>query len=178
VSNATPLPLRAAFLDRDGVLNVDRGYVYQPSEFEWIPGAPQAIARLNQAGYRTIVVTNQSGIARGFYTPDHMFALHAWMAAQLRPHQAQIDAFYFCPHHPEATLPAYRMKCACRKPDSGMLSQAIADYSLDPAASFLIGDKESDCQAAAGVGVRSYLFEGADLLGLVERAIAETAQPK
>lgn len=166
-------PLRAAFLDRDGVLNVDRGYVYKASEFEWMGGAREAIALLNRTGYRTIVVTNQSGIGRGFYTEEHVYALHGWMAEQLQPIGARIDAFYFCPHHPEATVRAYRMTCACRKPQSGMLTRAIEEHGLDPSASFLIGDKESDCDAAAKAGVRGFRFAGTDLLAFVERTLGE-----
>jgi D-glycero-D-manno-heptose 1,7-bisphosphate phosphatase len=166
-------PRRAAFLDRDGVLNVDRGYVYRVSEFEWIRGAREAIALLNRAGYRTIVVTNQSGIARGLYTEEHVRALHVWMAEQLQPFDARIDAFYYCPHHPDGAIDDYRRTCACRKPASGMISRAIEEHVLDAASSFLIGDKDSDCEAAAKVGVRSFFFAGTDLLEFVKHALVK-----
>src|SRR5262249_43008423 len=101
----------AAFLDRDGVLNVDHGYVYRAQDFVWIPGAIKAIKRLNDAGFLVIVVTNQSGVARGLYHEDDIRMLHQWINEALRPEGAHIDAFYYCPHHPEGTVPGYAKVC-------------------------------------------------------------------
>ena len=134
----------AAFLDRDGVLNVDHGYVHAAEQLEWIAGAPQAVKLLNDAGYRVIVVTNQSGVARGFYDEAAVKAFHAHMQAELAAQGARIDAFYYCPHHPDGTVKELAVHCDCRKPGTGMLEQAAREWPIDIDASFLIGDKETD----------------------------------
>ena len=169
-------PRRAVFLDRDGVLNVDRGYVFKSRDFEWIAGAQEAIRYLNDAGYLTVVVTNQSGIARGYYTEQEFLALHRWIDEHLRESGARIDAVYFCPHLPGAALPKYRKQCECRKPRPGMLLQAIHELDIDPASSFLIGNKKNDCAAADAAAVACHLFSGSDLLNFV-RGIATVATP-
>lgn len=146
--------MRAAFLDRDGVLNVDHGYVSRAEDFEWLPGALSAMARLQQAGYQLVVVTNQSGIARGYYTEADFDALTGHMRAELRAQGITLAGVYSCPHHPEATLEAYRQDCDCRKPRPGMILRAARALGLDLASSCLFGDKPSDIVAgrAAGVG--------------------------
>lgn len=166
--------MRAAFLDRDGVLNVDRGFVHKPQDFEWIPGAQAAIRKLNNAGYLTVVVTNQSGIARGYYTETQFRALHRWMNVRLQETGAHIDAVYFCPHLPDADKPRYRSECNCRKPKPGMLLRAIRELDIDPAQSFLIGDRASDCTAARAAGVAAHLFSGSDLLHSVNQILSDT----
>ena len=145
---------RAALLDRDGVLNVDHGYVGRIADFEWLPGVPAALAQLQQAGYALVVVTNQSGIARGYYSEADFAALSAHMRAELAAQGVTLDAVYHCPHLPQAELAAYRQDCGCRKPRPGMITRAAAELGLDLAASCLFGDKPSDIQAgrAAGVG--------------------------
>jgi D-glycero-D-manno-heptose 1,7-bisphosphate phosphatase len=110
-----------AFLDRDGVLNVDHGYTFQPEALEWVANAPQAVRLLNEAGYLVIVVTNQSGVARGLYDEAAIQRLHAHMQERLNEQGAHIDAFYYCPHHPEGTVEAFSIHCTCRKPEAGML---------------------------------------------------------
>ena len=165
----------AAFLDRDGVINVDHGYVYQPHEFQWIAGAPEAIRYLNDSGYLTVVVTNQSGIARGYYTESEFWALQSWIDKCLHDFGAHIDVVYFCPHLPDAPLSMYRTDCKCRKPEPGMLLQAIDDFSIDPSSSFLIGDKASDCTAAAAASVDCHRFAGADLLNFVRRVVSASS---
>jgi D-glycero-D-manno-heptose 1,7-bisphosphate phosphatase len=153
----------AAFLDRDGVINLDRGYVWSPDQFEWTPGAIQAIRRLNEAGYLVIVVTNQSGVARGLYTEDAVRALSSWVDEELARHGAHIDGWYYCPHHSEFGEPPYKVDCDCRKPKPGMLLQAIQEHSIDPQRSFLIGDQERDLEAARQAGVKPHLFDGQNL---------------
>jgi D-glycero-D-manno-heptose 1,7-bisphosphate phosphatase len=145
---------RAAFIDRDGVLNEDHGYVSRAEDFHWLPGAVPALARLQAAGYALVVVTNQSGIARGLYTQADFEALTAHMREQLRAEGVTLDAVESCPHLPTATVPAYRMDCDCRKPKPGMILRAARALDLDLAASCLFGDKASDIAAgcAAGVG--------------------------
>jgi D-glycero-D-manno-heptose 1,7-bisphosphate phosphatase len=155
---------RAAFLDRDGVLNHDRGYVHKAEAFEWIDGAREAIALLRASGYLTVLVTNQSGIARGFYDEDALQRLQTHVQAELVRSGTKLDAWYFCPHLPDASKQAYRLECDCRKPKPGMLLRAANEHGLDLSESLLIGDKESDLQAATAAGVRGFLFPGGDLL--------------
>jgi D-glycero-D-manno-heptose 1,7-bisphosphate phosphatase len=156
---------RAAFIDRDGVLNKDRGYVSRAEDFHWLPGVVSALARLQAAGYALVVVTNQSGIARGFYTQADFEALTAHMREQLSVAGVTLDAVESCPHLPTATVPAYRMDCDCRKPKPGMILRAAKALELDLAASCLFGDKASDIAAgrAAGVG-RCWLIGDASSL--------------
>ena len=156
------------FLDRDGVVNADIGYLWRREDCVWIPGAPAAIRLFNERGRPVVVVTNQSGVARGYYTEQDVESLHRWMNAELNRQGARIDAFYFCPHHPDGAIPEYTRVCDCRKPQPGMLLQAMEDWRADPAKSVLIGDKESDVAAAAAAGIRGYLFDGKNLLEFVE----------
>lgn len=151
----------AAFLDRDGVLNVDHGYVYDPDQFEWIAGAPEAVRLLNQAGYTVIVITNQSGVARGYYDEAAVKALHTYMQGQLATVGAHIDAIYYCPHHPDGIVKALTMTCQCRKPGTGMLEQAARDWPIDTARSFMIGDKDADMAAAKAFNIRGVKFDSA-----------------
>jgi D-glycero-D-manno-heptose 1,7-bisphosphate phosphatase len=163
-SDSPPAARPALFLDRDGVLNEDHGYVYRWEDFRWIPGAREAVAAFNRAGWLVIVVTNQSGIGRGFYTEDDMQALHARMAQDLAAADAHVDAIYYAPHHPQAPLEAYRHPDPPdRKPNPGMILRALADWPIDKAASLLIGDKPSDLEAALRAGIRGVLFQGGDL---------------
>lgn len=162
-------PLRPAlFLDRDGVLNEDRGYVSRWEDFAWIPGARAAVGAFNRAGWLVIVVTNQSGVGRGYYTEDAMHALHARMQEDLAAAGARIDAFYHAPQHPEAKEDVYRHPDPpLRKPNPGMILQALQDWPIDREASVLVGDKPSDVEAASRAGVRGMLFEGGDLLAFL-----------
>jgi D-glycero-D-manno-heptose 1,7-bisphosphate phosphatase len=149
----------AAFLDRDGVLNVDHGYVYRPDQLEWIAGAAEAVRLLNEAGYLVLVVTNQSGIARGYFDEAAMHRLHAHMEESLQTQGAHIDAFYYCPHHPEGSVKELAVRCQCRKPEPGMLEQAAREWPIDLGGSFLIGDKDADITAAAAFHIRGIKFD-------------------
>ncbi len=154
----------ALFLDRDGVLNEDPGYVYRWEDFRWIPGARETVAAFNRAGWLVIVVTNQSGVGRGFYTEADVRALHERMAQDLATAGGHIDAFYHAPHHPDATLEIYRHPDPPdRKPNPGMILRALAEWPIDRDASLLIGDKPSDLEAALRAGIKGVLFEGGDL---------------
>jgi D-glycero-D-manno-heptose 1,7-bisphosphate phosphatase len=146
------------------VLNLDKGYAFRPDDIQWVDGAIAAIGYFNQKGVLVIVVTNQSGVARGYYTEADVRSLHKWMNDQLKAQGSYVDAFYFCPHHPEGTVAELRQECTCRKPQPGMLQQAIIDWNIDTTQSFLVGDKESDTTAAEAVGLEGYLFSGGDLL--------------
>ena len=153
----------AVFFDRDGVLNVDKGYVFRWEDVQWIPGAIETIRYFNEHGCLTFVVTNQSGVARGYYTEEDIRILHRSIELELARNGAHIDHFYYCPHHPEGTAPEYKQNCMCRKPLPGMIHQAFTDWPIDKEASFLIGDKQSDILAAEAAGIEGYLFTGGNL---------------
>lgn len=156
------MPQPAAFLDRDGVINVDHGYTYRVEDFEFVPGSLTATARLAAMGYVLVVVTNQSGIGRGLYSESDFHALDAWMQAQFAAAAAPLAGVYWCPHHPVDAVGAYRRHCDCRKPAPGMLLQAARELGLDLASSVMFGDKVSDLQAAQAAGVRERVLLGTD----------------
>jgi len=156
----------AAFLDRDGVINIDHGYVARIEDFEFVPGALDASRALAQLGFALIVITNQSGIGRGLYTEADYQTLTAWMRAQFAAAGAALTGVYHCPHHPLDARGAYRMQCDCRKPAPGMLLRAARDFGLDLTRSVLFGDKLSDLQAAAAAGVPHRVMLGTDGLAL------------
>ena len=158
----------AVFFDRDGVLNIDHGYTYRQQDFEWMPGAQDAIKYFNDHNYLVFVITNQSGIARGYYTEEDMHALHEFMNKELGAHDAHIDAFYHCPHYPDAQEERYRTTCTCRKPAPGMIEQAFNEWDIKKEQSFLIGDKKSDIQAAETIKMAGYLFQGGNLYEFVQ----------
>jgi D-glycero-D-manno-heptose 1,7-bisphosphate phosphatase len=158
----------AVFFDRDGVLNEDTGYVFEIGKLKWIDGAREAVKTVNDAGYFAFVVTNQSGVARGLYDETHVNALHAWMAAELAKTGAHIDAFEYCPYHPEATIEHYRQASYRRKPAPGMINDLLQRFPVDVSRSLLIGDKSTDIEAAAAAGVKGYLFLGGNLQHFLE----------
>lgn len=149
-----PPAVKAAFLDRDGVINRDAGYVHLIEDFEFLPGAIDGLRRLYEAGYALVIVTNQSGIARGLYDLADFDRLTAYLLAELALSGIIVTDVYHCPHLRDAAIEAYRVDCCCRKPQPGMLLRAIAEHVIDPSASVMIGDKPSDIAAglAAGVG--------------------------
>lgn len=162
----------ALFLDRDGVINADKGYVSRVEDFEWIEGAPEAIAAFNTRGWFVFVVTNQSGIARNYYSEDDMQALHEWMLTELAARGAFIDRIYHCPYHEEGENPAYRRDSFDRKPKPGMLLRALADFPVKREQSFLIGDKETDMEAARAAGIAGFMFRGGNLADFAEWTLA------
>lgn len=165
----------AVFLDRDGVLNVDTGYTYRPDDLAFTPTAIAAVRALNRAGRWVIVVTNQSGVARGYYTEADVARFHAEMQRRLMIEGAHVDAFYHCPYHPKGTVAAYAREHADRKPGPGMILRALADWPIDRAGSLLIGDRDSDLEAAAAAGIAGRAIEAdtGDLAALVARHLAE-----
>ena len=150
--------VKAAFLDRDGVINVDYAYVHSRENFHFIPGALEGAAELVRKGHQLIIVTNQSGIGRGKYSIDQFRELTFWLAGVFARNHAPLSAVYFCPHHPDYTGP-----CHCRKPDTGMLEQAIRDWKINPAQSVMIGDMPHDIACGQRMGIRSFYI--GDLLG-------------
>ena len=144
-------PARAVFLDRDGTLNVEKHYLYKEEDWEWIPGVPEALARLARAGWRLAVVSNQSGIARGYYSAGDVDRLHDFVNRDLASRaDARIDLFLYCPHDPSST-------CDCRKPAPGLLREAARRLGVDLAESWMIGDKEIDIAAGRAAGCRCVL---------------------
>lgn len=150
-------PRKAAFLDRDGVINLDRAYVHRWEDFVFVPGAVEAMRRLHEAGHALVIVTNQSGLARGLYTEADYQALTARMLQALAEAGVPVQAVYHCPHHPKGQVAELAIDCDCRKPAPGMILRALAEHGLSAAASFMVGDKPSDIQAARAAGLgRAY----------------------
>jgi len=146
---------RAVFLDRDGTINVEKNYLWRIEDFAFIPGVPEAIGRLNRAGFLVVVVTNQAGIARGYFRPGDVDRLHEHIQRQLADSGARIDAYYSCPHHPDYGDPP--VACECRKPATGMLLRAAAELGIDLRRSWMIGDKAADIEAGLRAGCHPIL---------------------
>jgi len=151
---------RAVFLDRDGVINVDKGYISQVDDFEFIDGVIEACIKLKEKGYLLVVITNQSGIARGYYTEEQFHTLTEWMDWSFADRGVDLDGIYYCPHHYEKGIGEFKVDCDCRKPKPGMLLSAIEELNIDVTNSILVGDKVSDIQAGIAAGVqRNYLVK-------------------
>jgi D-glycero-D-manno-heptose 1,7-bisphosphate phosphatase len=144
---------KAVFLDRDGVINIDHSYVCKVEDFDFMPGIFEFCRHIKKLGYKIVVVTNQSGIGRGYYSENDFLTLSDWMKQQFINNDCALDAVYYCPYHPEKALPPYLKNSDWRKPAPGMLLQAIKDYDLTPSQCVMIGDNESDIQAADAAGV-------------------------
>ena len=151
---------RAAFLDRDGVINVDRGYVHTRADFEFIDGVFDAAVKLRDKGYALFVMTNQSGIGRGWYTEEQFLQLDTWMREQFAQRGAAIEATYYCPHHPTDAVGPFRRECDCRKPAPGMLLLAANEHGLDLSQSIMFGDTLADLEAAKAAGVPMRILLG------------------
>lgn len=148
---------KCIFLDRDGNINVEVDYLYKKEDFKFIEGADKAIKIFNDLGYLVVVVTNQSGIARGYYSEEDVEKLHIYINEELAKIGAKVDAYYYCPHHPKAGLDKYRIKCRCRKPELGMFLEAKKDFDIDFENSIIVGDKMSDVEAGIKLGMKSIL---------------------
>ena len=173
-----PAARPALFLDRDGVINVDRNYVYRVEDFAWIEGAADVIKRFNDKGWWVFVVTNQSGIARGYYTEEQMQTLHDWLVVELEKRGAKIDRIYHCPYHEDGTIARYTKDSYDRKPKPGMLIRAMTDFPVIKDRSFLIGDKQADLEAAKAAGVRGFLFSGGNLSQFADWVLADMGETR
>ncbi|RPH36124.1 HAD family hydrolase [bacterium] len=147
----------AAFLDRDGTLNEEVNFVRTPEALELLPGAAASVRALNERGIIVCVISNQSGVARGFFTEEDLVPIHAKLERELDRAGAWIDHIYYCPHHPTEGKPPYNIVCACRKPETGMLRQAAQDFGLDLQRSFVVGDRIVDIQAGRAAGATTIL---------------------
>lgn len=147
----------AVFLDRDGTINEEKNYLHRIEDFQFIDGSCEAIKKFNQAGYLVLVVTNQSGVARGYFSLEDVEILHQHMAERLAAADAHVDGFYICPHHPEAGQGEFQRVCSCRKGEPGMLLKAAKEHGIDLGRSYMVGDKEADIEAGEKAGCSSLL---------------------
>jgi len=148
---------RAVFIDRDGTISEEVGYINHVSRFRLFPYAASAIKHLNENGWLAIVITNQAGVARGYFSEETIQTVHAAMTKELESSGARLDAIYYCAHHPSVGEPPYRLDCDCRKPKPGLISRAAKDFDIDLEESWMVGDRYSDVELARNAGVKSML---------------------
>lgn len=159
---AASIPRRALFLDRDGVINVNHGYVHAATQTDWVPGIFELVGQAYARGYLPIVVTNQAGIGRGLYDEATFLDFTSWIHVQFAKRGTPLLATYWCPHHPEAGKGVYKVVCNCRKPAPGMLHAAIDRFGIEPASSVMLGDKPGDLDAATAANVPARLLRERD----------------
>ena len=163
---------RAVFLDRDGTINVEKNYLIDPADFEFIPGVPQALKRLQNAGFLLVVVSNQAGVAKGYFTEEQVELLHQHMRTLLAAYQVAVSGIYFCPHHPTSGLGKFLRDCDCRKGKPGLLLRAAADLGIDLSNSYMVGDKLADIEAGESAGCLTFLVK----TGYGEQFLREAAK--
>ena len=149
---------KAVFLDRDGTINVDKHFLFKIEEFEFLSGAVEGLKLLQASGFLLIIITNQSGIARGYFTEELYLKLNEYMLDELKKSGVNITKVYYCPHLPEAEIPKYKKVCNCRKPETGLFEQAVKDFDIDLSKSFAIGDKPRDCSICEKTECRGFLI--------------------
>ena len=171
---------KAIFLDRDGTIIADKGFVHKKEDLELLAGAVEAIKLANRHGFLVVVVTNQSGVARGLFTEEDVKAFNAQLAQVLAGQGTKIDAFYYCPHHPQAPLPTYRKECDCRKPAPGLILRAARELGIDLSRSWTVGDNPRDVEAGKQAGCSTILLgeEAKDLLEAVQAIVGGFANPR
>lgn len=163
---------KAIFLDRDGTLNVEKNYLYKIEDFEFLPGVVEALKKLQDAGYLLIIITNQSGIGRGYYSEKDFKKLNDWMLSTLKEQGVTINTVYYCPHLPDAKVKKYRMDCECRKPKLEMYNKAIKEYELDLSKCYAIGDKIRDCSICESSSCRGFLIGGNEKNDIIDKVKA------
>jgi D-glycero-D-manno-heptose 1,7-bisphosphate phosphatase len=168
----------AVFIDRDGTINEEMGYVNHVNRFRILPGVPQAIRMLNRHGFLVLVVSNQSGVARGYYPLDLVKTLHQILLTRIREKKGSIDEIFFCPHHPAGSIPEFSRDCDCRKPKIGLIQQACKSFEIDLQRSFVVGDMCTDIELAHRAGLTGVLVKTGYGLGEIEYILPQkTAQP-
>lgn len=165
---------KAVFLDRDGTINRDKGYLYRAEDFEILPGVIEGLQLLQKAGYLLIVVTNQSGIARGYYTEQEFQSLNAWMVKYFQENGILISGVYYCPHLPDASEPEYRKICRCRKPGIELYERAVKDFHINLSQSYVVGDRIRDCSICKMTGCRGFLIGKSEEPVVIEAVREET----
>ncbi len=168
---------RAVFLDRDGTINIEKNYVHKIEDYEFIPGAEEAISKLNAAKFKTIVVSNQSGVARGYFGITAILNLHDYIQRELRKKNAWIDAFYYCPHHPEGAVPEFSIVCECRKPKRGMIDFALKKWELNLEKSYVVGDHATDILLGKNIGAKTIFVKTGHGLHQMEKLTEWELQP-
>jgi len=158
IKGFTRVANKAVFLDRDGVINVDTGYVSHSDDFQFIEGVIDACQKIKAKGYMLVVITNQSGIARGYFSEEQFTMLTEWMDWSLADKGVELDGIYFCPHHPDEGIGDYKQACDCRKPQPGMINSAVEHLDIDVSQSYLVGDKISDINAGINAGIATNIL--------------------
>lgn len=168
----------AVFIDRDGTINEQMGYINHVSRFQILPGVPQAIRTLNRHGFLVLVVSNQSGVARGYYPLDLVETIHRLMVSRIKEKRGNIDGIFFCPHHPAGSVPGFSYDCDCRKPKTGLIEQACESFEIDLQRSFVVGDMCTDIELAHRAGLKGVLVKTGYGLGEIEYNLPQkTAKP-
>lgn len=160
---------KAVFLDRDGTINIEKDYLHRKEDFEFIPGVIEGLIQLQKAGYKLFIITNQSGIARGYYTEDDFRELTAWMLETMALQGVDIQKVYYCPHLPTACVLQYKKDCNCRKPKTGMIEKAVADFQIDLNKSYVIGDRIRDCTICLNTNCKGFVIGETESVGAIEK---------
>jgi D-glycero-D-manno-heptose 1,7-bisphosphate phosphatase len=167
----------AVFVDRDGTINEQMGYINHPNRFVILPGVPEAVGLLNRNNYLVIVISNQSGVARGYFPMTLVHEVHDFLKTDLKEKGGTVDGIYFCPHHPQGIVPEYRCDCNCRKPKTGLIEQAQKVFDIDMSKSFMVGDRYLDIELAHRINVKGILVKTGYGLGEIEYVLPGRQKP-
>jgi D-glycero-D-manno-heptose 1,7-bisphosphate phosphatase len=165
----------AVFIDRDGTINEQMGYVNHPSRFVLLPGVPEAFRILNQAGFLAIILSNQSGVARGYFPIELIYDIHSMMTQSIGKQGGRIDGIYFCPHYPKGSVQEYSVECDCRKPGTGLVKQACENFEIDLSRSYMIGDHYTDMELAERANIKGILVRTGYGAGVIEYNLPDMA---
>lgn len=160
---------KAVFLDRDGTINIEKNYLYKIEDFEFLPGVFEALKLIQKKGYLLIIISNQSGIGRGFYTEKDFEVLTDWMLKKLKLEGIIINGIYYCPHHPNASKQKYKINCRCRKPGIAMFEKAIEDFNIELEKSYVVGDKFRDCKICMQSKCKGFLIGENEKIDLIDQ---------